>query len=365
MSHFWKFGVIAAVSLVLLTPSVSHAQSRDWDYDRIDALIEELESFENMFEDIVYFDDIEDHYDEVLVYLGDFEIPEQDVLIEPVRTSAKVTVMETASQSYGTFTITFDVTAVDNQIFIPIGLETESNGVPIKPHNSVGVEYSLLGEVFQPLTMNAVVTSTGRLSNEHYVVDEGETETFTLTVTVDPSKTGAFSMHLEGIYYTEGKDHLLFHEVDQMEDDFETREITIPGGTSLDIYRGYLNGSLFITTKGITEAAALANCTLNATNNPKASVRCTWGAKEIYRRDAAQVLPAAAQKTAPAPQVLPAATKPTTSTSVTPAKTAPAPQVLPAAPTKTNSVEQNTMLEANALSGFEKVLHSLWNIWSP
>lgn len=47
-------------------------------------------------------------------------------------------------------------------------------------------------------------------------------------------------------------------------------------------YRGYLNGSLFITTNNISEADALANCKLNAANNPTKSIRCTWGEKQIY-----------------------------------------------------------------------------------
>ncbi len=59
--------------------------------------------------------------------------------------------------------------------------------------------------------------------------------------------------------------------------------------TAKATYRGYLDDSLFITTANITEAEALANCKTNATSNPKSSIRCTWGDKEIYSASPAAV----------------------------------------------------------------------------
>lgn len=47
-------------------------------------------------------------------------------------------------------------------------------------------------------------------------------------------------------------------------------------------YKGYLNGSLFISTASITKEEALENCKKNATNNPSKSIRCTWNDVEIY-----------------------------------------------------------------------------------
>ncbi len=59
----------------------------------------------------------------------------------------------------------------------------------------------------------------------------------------------------------------------------------VPTGTSTGTYIGYMNGKKFIVTKNITETDALENCTLNAESNPVASVRCTWGTKEIFKTD--------------------------------------------------------------------------------
>lgn len=233
MTHFWKLSLIALVSLVALVPAITHAQ--DWDDDRIEALIEELEDFEDTFEDesSVDFDTIEDHFDEVLVYLDEFEIPEQQsVHVQAVSTSEAVQVMDTVSASYGTFTIKFDVTAIDEQVLVPVGVETESNGTKYKPNGPVGIEYALLGNVMQPLAMSAVVRSTADLSNGHYLVEEGETETFTLSVTVDPSRAGTFAVSLEGINYGEAKGRYRFYEVDQDSRDFWTEYVNIPDTAS-------------------------------------------------------------------------------------------------------------------------------------
>ncbi len=56
----------------------------------------------------------------------------------------------------------------------------------------------------------------------------------------------------------------------------------LPSATNLGSYRGYMNGQLFISTENISEAEALANCRMNAANNPSAKVRCTWDGNEIF-----------------------------------------------------------------------------------
>jgi len=43
-----------------------------------------------------------------------------------------------------------------------------------------------------------------------------------------------------------------------------------------------MNDQLFISTQNISEADALANCRMNAANNPSARVRCTWNGNEIF-----------------------------------------------------------------------------------
>ncbi|HVM58975.1 MAG TPA: LCCL domain-containing protein, partial [Candidatus Paceibacterota bacterium] len=52
--------------------------------------------------------------------------------------------------------------------------------------------------------------------------------------------------------------------------------------TALGTYVGYLDGSQFIDTDAISQADALANCKLNASQNPGHALRCTWNGSEIF-----------------------------------------------------------------------------------
>jgi hypothetical protein len=57
---------------------------------------------------------------------------------------------------------------------------------------------------------------------------------------------------------------------------------TVNTPTVFGTYDGYMNGALFIETLNISQADALANCTLNATNNPTKKLRCFWNGQEIF-----------------------------------------------------------------------------------
>ncbi|MCC6138198.1 MAG: hypothetical protein IT287_06170 [Bdellovibrionaceae bacterium] len=64
---------------------------------------------------------------------------------------------------------------------------------------------------------------------------------------------------------------------------------SVPEPVLKDVYQGYFiekgKERLFITTKDISRADALANCKLNSTNNPKYGIKCTWGKEVIYKKD--------------------------------------------------------------------------------
>lgn len=53
-----------------------------------------------------------------------------------------------------------------------------------------------------------------------------------------------------------------------------------------DIYKGYMDGKLFMLITDSTREEAAGNCLLNATVNPEKSVLCTWGNEEIYNLSA-------------------------------------------------------------------------------
>lgn len=56
----------------------------------------------------------------------------------------------------------------------------------------------------------------------------------------------------------------------------------VTASSLIGTYRGYMNGALFIQTKDITRADALANCKLNAAKNPGKQIRCTWEGVEVF-----------------------------------------------------------------------------------
>ena len=61
-------------------------------------------------------------------------------------------------------------------------------------------------------------------------------------------------------------------------------------------YEGFMDGRKFITTRNITNAAALENCLLNAQNNPAREIRCVWNKQEIYRTTGTQASQSASSK---------------------------------------------------------------------
>ncbi len=63
--------------------------------------------------------------------------------------------------------------------------------------------------------------------------------------------------------------------------------IKVSAGTPISkgTYQGYMDGRLFITTKDISRADALANCKRNESLNPSHSFRCTWNGEKIYESD--------------------------------------------------------------------------------
>ncbi len=96
------------------------------------------------------------------------------------------------SSSYGTYTIKFKVTGVEDDAYI--ATTTGSTG-------TVGVLYGIDGNAFDGVE-SAALTSTARQQNGFFVVREGKTETFTLTVTLDPATDpGFYSLRLDSIRF--------------------------------------------------------------------------------------------------------------------------------------------------------------------
>lgn len=163
---------------------------------------------------------------------------QDDLYIELVDAQATVTELSPVANSYGTFTIKFDLTASDTDLYIPATVGTK---------NDPGFEVRL-GSVKSnnPATMNsgviaATVYSTASKSSNHFVLPEGETETFTVTATLNPVETGDYLMHLDVVNYKKSiQGGVISFFPGQESIGFQTPTVRIPDAVT---YSGAINKS--------------------------------------------------------------------------------------------------------------------------
>jgi hypothetical protein len=103
----------------------------------------------------------------------------------------------------GVFTVEFDVTASGEDIFIA---KSAAKSTSTSTFTTAGVYYYVTdgsGTEKDATSTTQSLSSTAETSGGQYVVREGETETFTLSVTIDPDITGYYAVNLFGINYNE------------------------------------------------------------------------------------------------------------------------------------------------------------------
>lgn len=142
------------------------------------------------------------------------------IAVEPVSTSESVTTPgDSASSTYGTFTIKFDVTALEEDAYITDSAATTTI--------TDGIGYEIIGSAYAG-TASVSVTSTAEDNGTRFIVREGETETFTLTVTLDPTTAGTFGVRLDEVNFNDTNlagDTVL--EVDSSNDEFRTETVYV------------------------------------------------------------------------------------------------------------------------------------------
>ncbi|MFM2374455.1 MAG: hypothetical protein RLZZ234_450 [Candidatus Parcubacteria bacterium] len=102
------------------------------------------------------------------------------------------------SDDAGKFTMTLDVTGFYTDAYVP---STAVRGVLT---TNAGVNFTMVGSTNAAVATGvttAVLSSTADKINGQYVVREGETETFTLTVTYDPTTAGVYSLLFESLNF--------------------------------------------------------------------------------------------------------------------------------------------------------------------
>ncbi len=114
--------------------------------------------------------------------------------VESRSTSAQSFPQETVANSYATYTISFDVTAFDDDAYIYNGAASSTAASTA----SQGVGYDIEGG-WTGGTESPVLSSTADTSGSYFVVEEGQTETFTLTVTLNATTTGTYAVELTDV----------------------------------------------------------------------------------------------------------------------------------------------------------------------
>ncbi|MBU2330052.1 hypothetical protein KKG57_01140, partial [Patescibacteria group bacterium] len=140
--------------------------------------------------------------------------------VAPVSTSQAVfTPGGDASGTYGSYTLKFKVTGLKEDAYI--ASTTDSTG-------TVGVTYEIDGTEYTGTT-SAVLSSSARTQDGYYLVRDGSTETFTLTVTLNPDTAGTFGVRIVSIRFNDDSnftDSTLF-TVSQNDTGFRTDPIYI------------------------------------------------------------------------------------------------------------------------------------------
>ncbi len=145
----------------------------------------------------------------------------------------------TTTSSYGTFTLKFDVTAVGDDVYVPKGVDSAADTFGHTASTSyVGaVIDTAMSASTTDSAITMAMTSTADSENAFfYVVREGDTETFTVTVTINPNGAdgdlGVFQIGLDKVKFSSTSanlNSLQTLEVDQSKNKFHTDPIVIQG----------------------------------------------------------------------------------------------------------------------------------------
>jgi hypothetical protein len=110
----------------------------------------------------------------------------------------------------GTFRVTFDVEAIEDDVYIYRGAALGDNDAT--PFSAVASTTGIVYNVFQGSTASSTAPSSATVQSgadtegNFYVVREGDTESFTLTVTVDTAVSGSYYVELDAIRFDDVND---------------------------------------------------------------------------------------------------------------------------------------------------------------
>ena len=129
----------------------------------------------------------------------------------------------TTNDDEGVFKIEFDVTAFEDDLYI------DDNATRGTVESNTGVNFQILAAGSATTTGTAVPTldSDAELDGGRYLVEEGNTETFTLTVEYDPAITGSYKLQLYSLNFNTTNADANTQQKANPSEDYETDSLTI------------------------------------------------------------------------------------------------------------------------------------------
>jgi|GEM_PF-4121862 len=123
-------------------------------------------------------------------------ISNADIEVDPNSVTSTLTYNATdPSKSYGTYTIKFDATAIRHTLYLPKQVVFAPSTGLFGQTLSLSTTTSFHGD------KTAALTSTADRVGNYYVIREGDTETFTATASLDPSRSGYYGVGLTAVRY--------------------------------------------------------------------------------------------------------------------------------------------------------------------
>ncbi|HEX5774989.1 MAG TPA: peptidoglycan-binding domain-containing protein [Candidatus Paceibacterota bacterium] len=166
----------------------------------------------------------------------------QNIVVEPVDTDAD------ASGKYATYTVTFDVEAIDTTWYIPATAALSGD--------AAGLLFSVQGGPTLGASIASLVQSSADKSGNYFVVREGETEEFTLTVTLAPAAVGEYSIALTRINMEESASVPTNSVSVKGRDGFETDGVFLEASAPVGVSGTITDGTFTTATPTITGTAS-------------------------------------------------------------------------------------------------------------
>lgn len=145
----------------------------------------------------------------------------------------------TPASSYGTFTLKFDVTAIGDDVYIPKTIDSPANTsghTASTTYVGVVVDPSMSASTTDSVVTKSLTTTADSDNSNFYVVHDGDTETFTATVVINPlglsSSLTNFQVGLDKIQFSftdSNLNSLQVVDVDETNSDFHTDTLTVAG----------------------------------------------------------------------------------------------------------------------------------------